>query len=415
MRAGSLGEALLYPLRPPALAAHFGYAALHGLASLLPLFLPLVAHAALWLGWYRYATECLATSAQGRTLPPEVLAEFGNDTHLRHSWIHLLLLTAVGAIRLVAPDQAVAVALLAAWLMPGLVITLSINQSLGSALNPLNWAIVALRLGVLRYLLLGLGWLLVLLLVFGGADALLAQLPLPRLLASLVSILSIQYLILLVFHVTGRLLHRHGHRLGHAPSQPRRPLLARQREETALGRQVAQARALADPAERARALREAVQRGADEAVQREYRDALRAAGDLAALDAHAAVRTSELVVRGDLARATPLAIEALADNPAFTLPEAEQLEPLLDHLCRRAQWRTAAALADNYVRRHPKREDAARLARHAAHLLAERLEDTERAIELLDLVLASARHPERLGALAELRERLRKRPTERPA
>jgi hypothetical protein len=141
-------------------------------------------------------------------------------------------------------------------------------------------------------------------------------------------------------------------------------------------------------------------------VQREYRGALRAAGRLHDLDAHARVRCAELVALGDLKAASALAIEALQDNPKFSLPESEPLKLLLDYLERLAQWRSASTLARNYRSSHPKRRDSLSLAARAAGVLADQMGEQDVAAELLEAAIEQAVPLGEEAPLLALRQRL---------
>ncbi|MCK7594718.1 hypothetical protein [Pseudomarimonas salicorniae] len=400
----ALLDVLGYPLQGAALAALAAILAVRALAALLPGPIAVLCQGLLWLALYKYALECMAATAQGRRESPDVLAHLDDSIHRRHIWVQVGALALLVAVILLAPDQVVLAALLAAAILPGLILALAIGQNLGAALNPLNWLVVAGRLGP-SYVLLALLWLLVSALQFSGAGVF-ALGGLPDWLAYPCFYLVTHYLVLMQFRWMGLALLAHADQLGYEVRVAERPELLRDREQAAVRRGIASARELGDPGGRADALREAVRLGAAEPVQREYRIALRAAGRREELDAHARVRASELVVLGELKSAAALANEALQDNPQFSLPEAEPLERLLDHLERLGQWRNALALALNYRRSFPKRRDSLRLASRAAGILADQLDEPAEAAALLDEALEQAVPLGEQAPLEALRQRL---------
>ena len=141
---------------------------------------------------------------------------------------------------------------------------------------------------------------------------------------------------------------------------------------------------------RADRLLESIRRGASEEVHLAYRKALRECQDGNALLEHAQVHASELIELGQERAAISLVQEGLQDNSGFHLPDARQLNRLLDALERQAQWRSASSLAINYRRAFPKRIDGLTLAERAAGILAERLQDIDGARELLRPALQQA-------------------------
>ena len=401
---GALLDALAFPLRGAALAALLTVLALRAPAAILPLFWPALVQGLLWLAFYKFALECMAATAQGRDAAPDVLAHIDDGIHRRHVWMQMAVVAILVVVIVLAPDQALLAALIAALVLPGMILALAVGQNLLAALNPLNWAVVAGKLGPV-YVMLSMLWLGVALLQFAGAQPWLA-LEWPTFVAHATYYLLAQYLVLVLFRWMGLALRANAEQLGYEVRVDQRPELLRDREAKAVARGVAAAREAGDPGQRADGLREAVRLGAAEPIQREYRKALRAAGRHDELDAHARVRASELVVMGDLKAAAALVLEALNDVPGFTLPEAAPLNTLLDHLEKLAQWRSASALAVNYRNSYPKRRDSLALAARAAGVLADRLGEREEAAVLLDGAIEQATAVGEQAPLQALRQRL---------
>ena len=102
------------------------------------------------------------------------------------------------------------------------------------------------------------------------------------------------------------------------------------------------------------------------------------------------MHASELIELEQTRAALVLVQEGLQDDADFCLPDARQLNRLLDALERQAQWRTVASLAINYRKAFPKRIDGLAMTERAAGLLAERLQDKPAAIALLRPALDQA-------------------------
>lgn len=400
----ALLDVLIYPLRGAALAALLVILALRLPAALLPLFWPTLVNALLWLAFYKFALECMAATAQGRNEAPDVLAHLDHSIHRRHLWIQVAVMAALIAVIVLSPEWALLAALIAALVLPGMILALAIGQNLLAALNPLNWSVVAARIGPV-YAVLSALWLGLVLLQFAAAEPYLAAgLPTPLAYASYY--LITQYLVLVLFRWMGLALLANAKPLGFEIRVDAKPVLQRDKQAASLARGVAAARETEDPAQRAEQLREAIRHGAAEPIQREYRKALRAAGRRDDLLSHARVRVGELVALGELKQAAVLAQEALEDDPGFSIEEPDLLNTLLDHLEKQAQWRSVAALACNYRARFPRRRDGLGLAARAAGVLADHLGERERAAALLEAAIEQATALGEADPLSALRQRL---------
>lgn len=403
--AAALIDAVAFLFKGPVLAALAVVLTGRLLATLLPWMWDLTCQALLWLALYKYALEAMATTAQGHQDAPDVLSQVDDSVHRRHLWVQVGLLGLIAVALSASPQHAWLASALAAAILPGLILALTVSQNLVAALNPVNWAVVASKLGV-AYPMLAVAWFGTLSLQFHGRSLLAEGGIKADWLAGALFYLLSHAAVFALFRWMGLALYANAARLGYEIHGTSRPLLQREREQQAVARDVRSARESGDPAQRADRLREAVRLGAAEPVQKEYRVALRAAGRRAELDAHARVRASELVALGELKSAAALALEALQDDPGFSLPEAELLNRLLDHLERLAQWRSASTLALNYRQSYPRRLDSLQIAGRAAGILADQLDQREQAARLLDAAAEQAASLGQDSALATLRQRL---------
>ena len=381
----ALLDSLSYPFAGPAIAAILTITAMRLFGYIVPLVGVIIEFVS-WAAIIKYALEVLHASGLGKSSAPEVLSHVDAGVHTRHVLAQILVLLAIIVAIILFPRFVHLVILAAALVLPGLVLSLTVAQNLLAAFNPLNWGLVVSRLG-LGYLFLALGWCGLLyyqLLAFDLFEAL------PRLLGLSFFYLIKHYLLIVLFRWQGLFLAHHADELGFDQSPAEKPVLQRQREQTAVATEVREAHELGDPRQRADRLREAIRRGAGIEVNQAYRQALRECGDLPALLEHARVHASELIELEQTRAALVLVQEGLQDDADFCLPDARQLNRLLDALERQAQWRTVASLAINYRKAFPKRIDGLAMTERAAGLLAERLQDKPAAIALLRPALDQA-------------------------
>lgn len=399
----ALIDALLYPLRAPAWVFCAVYLFGRIVAFLLPIYGALL-QLVLTLGLYKYAFECLVSSARGRNTPPEVLASADGDTHRRHLllqlwWLIVLVLIThfleLRAATLVVGALAVA--------LPGALIALCVAQNLIAALNPVSWWTVAARLGS-TYAFLGAATFGVLMLQVSGRLWLQGtQWPLLSLI--LYYALS-QHLILSLFRAIGNALNAHASALQFDIEDEKLPVIQRDRELASQAQARREAREVTDPATRADALAAQLHDANDHALHQEYRDVLRQLGRRDDLLAHARRHVCELVALQQFRAALALANEALDDDPHFTLPEAEPLAALVGSGERAGLVRQMASLAANYSAAYPRRFDSLPLTLRAATLYADGLGERETARALLDRAAALATTGPEAAEIQRLQQRL---------
>jgi len=383
----ALLDALRYPLTGAALPANAVLAIGHAFAGSLFAVFALPLHLVLWLAFYKYALEVLAATGAGRADPPEVLTHVDDDVHRRHIGLQLLLLlaTAIASTLLASPERWF-VLLALALATPGMLLSLAASQNVAMALNPANWLLVARQIGV-AYGLLSACWFMLFALHVNGREWLAAA---PGPLPALVFHALLQYCWLVAFRWLGLALREHAGALDYRIDAVTRPTLARDREADALQRTLQAARRCEDPARRIELLAEVLGRSSDESVHREYRQALRGAGRTGELQAHARSRVAELLASARPGPALSLAVEALDDDPGFTLADGDFTARLLERGCRSGLLRQAAQITTNYCRAYPRRRDMQPLALQAAALLHDRLQQPDVARELLQLAAANA-------------------------
>lgn len=397
-------DALTYPLGTAALYTNLMLVACHLLASVLPL-LSWPAHLLLWLGFYKYALEALAATAEGRTDPPEGWSAVDPGVQWHHYWLQILLLVALLAATRIAPGpwQLWLLSLLAL-LLPGMVLTLAVAQNLWTALYPPAWLLIGSRLGLLYLGLALAAWPLLWLQARGGP--LLDAAGPWRWLGLPAFYFVTQHLTLSLFRLMGLAAHAHAEALGIEPADASRPVLARDRQQAWQDEAAAQALRIEDPAERARQLAPQLRHGASESLHQEYRRCLRQLGHLSELVEHARIRACELLNLQQPRAAVQLACEALADDPGFCPGDAAHCEALARAAERLGLIRQGAQLLANYRAAYPKRFDGLPLAWLAAEWQADRLQQPELAMRLLRQMQPMAEPGDESVRLARAIERL---------
>ncbi len=384
--AESVLDALRYPLLPDALITNAVLVLSQLVVSFVPLFAGLLS-LVVWAAAYRYALEVLTASGQGRREPPQGSLLTDYRSQRSHLWLQAVIV--FGLVYLAytrGPVFAAAVLLIVAFVLPAALLAMSAAQNMLAALNPAAWWAV-LRIVGPGYLLLAAAVALTLGLQLFGVR-LFDALPSPRL-GMLLYFTLVHAALIASFRLIGTRLHAHAAELGVLePGEPRRPELVRDREQRIVATEVRAAEAIDDPVGKAAALAPAIRRGgASDALQLEYRRCLRAAGQIDALRQHAVVRVCELLALGRAQPALVLTAEALADDPAFALPDADSTRALLDAAEAGGQLQQAVTIVGNYRQHFPKRYDALPLCLRAATLCADRLGDRERAGVLLAAVI----------------------------
>ncbi len=401
----ALLDALRYPLAESALLSNFVLLLSHGAAALLPVF-SLPVHLLVWLGLYKYALEVLATSAEGRTRPPDGWSAVDPAVHWDHHGLQLVVLLLWLAATYLASGATQLVLLAAlALVLPGMVLALAIAQNLWTALNPLAWARIGAQLG------LGYGWLAALawplLCLQARGDALIAASGWGWL-GSLVYYLLAQHLVLAFFRLLGLAAFAHAERFGIQRLDRSRPVLARDKQQAYQDQAAREALQTADPAERAAQMETQLALGAPDALHREYRSCLRTLGNRSGLGEHARRRVCELLNLQQPRQAVALANEALADEPGFCPPDAVHTQALALAAERMTLVRQSAQLLANYRAAYPRRYDGLPLAMLAARHYADLLGEREQAMKLLRGAQPLTAAGEQSAAFARAIERLQR-------
>lgn len=390
---------LRYPLQLSALSSVAGFAVFSAVGIIPTMGVVLLLM--LWAAAFRYAIEVLERTAHGHLDPPELALDAGGADGRQMLLVQLLFaLAAYGAMLI---DH-----LAVRWLLlcglglvqPAATVTLALAGNLESTFNPFVWTRIATRMGASYALLVAFplltGWM---------QDVVNPWLAgaIPMLFALVISGFVAFYLLILQFHLIGYLMYQYRERLGWTP-QWLAPLKLEDRHAPFMQR----IEHLLAEGYRTEAIAafEPYLRGAmhsTPAMHQRFRALLTEAGDTAALLRHSDLWLGQLLGENDHRQALALLRESLAMDQAWRPTAAEHCVALAEAAERLGQLSTALMLLRDFHRRFPKRAEAVTHALHAAHLLSDRLGDTDAAREQLNELSAQyAQHPQHDEIAAQL-------------
>ncbi|HNR90852.1 MAG TPA: hypothetical protein PKO41_00365 [Dokdonella sp.] len=362
-----LREISLYPLRGDALLT-IGVLALCHLVRYLPFGWAFDIF--VWIALYKYACECLRTTANGRLDPP-VLSTTVEDSvgwDMIKLQAIIVIIATVGAVFL-PPLAAIAIILLLTFAQPAASMSLAMDGSLGHALNPGTWFAVIGRLGspYLAVVLLSF----VFLASAGNLSGLLGSV-MPGFIAKLINDFASHYVVIANFHLMGYMIWQYHREFGYDPviqTPLDRPLSADERflaETQQLVRDGHIEAALEQ-------LREQLHsRGGTPELHEQYRKLLALGGHKEESLRHGREWIEILLAQEDGKRALDLARDCIALDPSFR-PPADAINMLAERAAKGGQSQLAVSLLANFHRTHPKHKDLPANYLLAARLLGDRL------------------------------------------
>jgi hypothetical protein len=284
------------------------------------------------------------------------------------------------------------VALLLALLLPAMTMALAFGDSAVSALRPRHLLrtvngfglayLLPVAIGIVQYL----AWI----------DAMRHATGLLRTGAWY---LLVDYVLLLDFHLMGRLMHRHHESIGHHPEADDLVLAG---AADAAAEFVADTRALAAAGHADDAIEQLRERllrvDATAAMHAQFRQLLRTRGDHAELLVHAKHYIATLLLDGEPRRALGVVQECVDLDPEFLPGDADVVGELADAAARMGMSRLALKLARAYPNHWPREAAAPRYGLLAARILAERMhQPAEAGVLAAKLRRAYPRSEERAG------------------
>lgn len=379
--AERLAGAWRYPLRGAALATCLALTVSHYVA-LLPSFFGVLASLAVWTATWRYAADCLLHTAHGYADPPDVSLA----TAEQQGW----LLTGVNVVGYLLclvcaayfPTLFWPLVIVSIVALPAIDMSLAFDGNLLLALNPLTWLRVMAGFGVAYLLPVAINALLGAMLVVTA----LAASHLPRLIGiPLVAFVS-NYLVFLVFHIMGSMIHQRHEVFGLLPQAQE---IARATGQDADEQLLEEVDALAKHDPRA-AIGKLVARMQDRsspvAMHQAYRRLLKSQGLHDGLITHGQIWIAALLANGEQRRALGVLQESVELDPNFLPDDPENARQLIDLAARTGMSRLAVKLCRSFIAIWPKHTLVPHHALCAARLLEESLGQPTEALVLLSRV-----------------------------
>lgn len=354
----------------------------------LVIFLPFgrILHLLATVAMYRYAFECLRATANGYLEPPEIAQSTDRSLGRKQIWL-MLILAVVAFVGLVVlgPKLGVALMLFLGICLPGATITLAMDESLASALNPGKWIAIITRIGWAYLAVVGL--CLVILLSQTYAAGLAARFLSPFVALIVVGIIA-NYALVMTFHLMGYLIYQYHEAVGFEPEQPQalRPLARPDPDQDLLDEVTAMVRD-GNPENATALLRGHLRgRGGTHAVHTQYRKLLGLANDRDELLRHGQEYLNILMAQEKDRLALELVRECKTLEPTFGPTDPAQITQLAKLAAQGGQPQLALSLLSDFHKRFPKSRDIPQNYLLVATLLHERMSQDEQARALLSFV-----------------------------
>ena len=378
-------NAFAWPLRPEGLKWLGGMtfaAAIFDFVGGVNAVLALLLGATWWVMAFKLASDALRRAAEGKARDESYEVFTGDAMAIRQIWLGLLLyVVGSGVAKFTPPGAFYAFCVVVAVMLPAAVILIVMEDSVLRVFDPRMWIELMRRMGgeylVLCAQLAALAVGVVLAMRTLGAT-------LPGNMAEALSHGLFLYLLLVVYHGLGELLHRRREALElPAAPEPSRRLLAATPEETAAVAEAERLLAAQQPAAAAAVLDRLIRgRGATAPVHRAYRDLLTRQGADAALLRHARDYVAVLLQLGQEREALALYLESKQRDPGFQLAEPQRVSDLIALAARNQQSQLAVGLAEEFAQRFPRDRDLVLNGLTAAKLM-DRLDRDDDARRLL--------------------------------
>lgn len=372
---------LLYPLHPASLVV-VGALSLAHLADFVPI-VGVVLQILAWIALYRYAFDCLRSSADGRLDPPQAHFVLDDSPGWALVWLQTIFFTAnlIGFLVL-GPLAGVPIAIALALALPGAIMTLTIDESLAQALNPSAWFAVFIRIG--RPYIAVATFQFIFNVLACQADS--VSIPLIPTLVTVVCLFFVaHYLVVLTFHVMGHLIWEHHEALGHEPESIRAARQASAGPDDEVLEDVEELVRDGDPQVALEVIaHHLLTNVGSDALHVKYRALLASSDQVEARTAHGRQWIGTLLAQGNDRRATEVARECITLDPAFELADPDHVARVASKAASEEWTEVALKLVSGFHRRYPKHRDIPRNYLLAARLLADRMGKAREARALLD-------------------------------
>ncbi len=377
-----LRKITLYPLQREALFTIAIYAVLR-LLGFLPGLAGLLANLLVSVALFKYASEVLVCTANGRLEPPT-----GYQTDEEVGWLQVklqaLLFIAAFLVMLFVPMPfAIFGIMFIGVAVPGATMSVAIDRNLWHAMNPITWLEIMGRLGWPYFVVAGLCF--VFLVSQLNAQALLLPF-LPGWLGLVVFYFIAHYATIATYHLMGYLIYQYHELLGYEverrevirrPGEMQSGLLADAEAFVRDGNTQAAEEMLRD---------EIDSRGAAPDVHDRYRKLLALRGDNALLLKHGRDYLNVLIAQDQDRKALDLIRECRAIDKSFMPSEPGYVTRLAHKAAELGLSQLALEITSGFHRAHPKHPDVARNYLLAARLLAEKFNKDAQARALIQQI-----------------------------
>ncbi|MDR3385611.1 MAG: hypothetical protein P4L92_01055 [Rudaea sp.] len=343
---------------------------------------------------YKYAFECLRATANGYLQPPEIGMSVENSLAWKQIWLILIfVLVAAFGLVLLGPAGGLILVLFLGFSLPGATMTLAMEESLASALNPGKWVAIFTRIGWPYLAVVGLC------LVVSLSQSY-AALLVAKILPGFVSVIAVSfisnYALVVTFHLMGYLIYQYHDAVGFVPSAPQlsRMMAKPDPDQDVLDEAGTLVRD-GKPEAATQLLRSHLRgRGGTAAVHTQYRKLLRIADDKEELLRHGHEYLNILLAQDKDRLALDLLRDCQTLDPTFAPVDADQVTNLACKATHLGQPQVALRLLSGFHKRFPKSKDIPRNYLLVANLLHERMNQDEQACTLLRYLKATyPQHP----------------------
>lgn len=405
-----LPETFLYPMHGNALVTLLVLIGIKLLALVPHFMFSLLAVALSTIGLFKYAAECLLTTAHGDLKAPDYTMHVGEWLAIKHFFLQIFFLFGIVLISIFVNVWAgLASALLFAYVTPAAIILLTMTRSIWQAINPMAWFETISLIGG-SYVLLAL-MCLVYFVIGAVASAYFAVAAGPGLLSFVGELLSwaaMAYVIIACYHMMGYVVLQYADQLGHhvntgAPPKTMRNLRADPDQEL-----IDQTQALSDAGDNAKArallLEHMSSRGATTLAHEHYRKLVKKDNDRTALIEHGKRFVAVLAAQHNDKRALEVYAETLALDNSFRPEIPDEVHRLANRATMLGQHKLAVYILHGFGQRFPKHEQAMKNTILSARVMCEKLGMIKQAAELIRFAEQKwPEHPQK-AELAEVKE-----------
>lgn len=394
-----------YPLRGPALYSLIALT-LCTLLGMLP-GIGWILGIITWIAIYRYAFEILRETANGRLQSPEYTLGSSDGTVLRLLALMILMGIFVVVVA-VFGGPVIGLLTLAAvvFLQPGCVISLALDGSLRTALNPATSVTLAVRIGWPYLAAFGLLFVI-------QASALTAGSWLHGVMPPIIGDLVLTFFsiwgLFATFHLLGYLVYQYHAELGFEPEGT--PLPLHHEPDRSLLDEAEHFVREGQPEAAMDCLRGAIRtRAVGLPVHELYQRLLRRNGASDALREHGRQYLNRLLGEQQERQALNLLREMLELDPDFTPAEPQQAMQLVERARLGGQFQLQVDALRAMLRQWPRTAEASQWALQAALLLGERYNRDGEALQLLDDALSRCDDEEQRRKLEAARRAMQPSP-----